>query len=229
METELRRRALLALVAGLSVAGLVAIVALLSGSWDDTDWRVVGSSLGFSVFTATAAAGAAFRESWIGRLAVGASAVAYLALLVALWIIDDGDGAWQTFGTAGLVALWSSHASLMLRPLRSTDSAGVRQLTWTSVITLGIDTFVGVLAILGLADDFDFDGGANVLAALIVVTVVSTAIVPVLRRLGRDEPLTPTARPLREIAADISAVADRLPPEQGDRLRELARELSSSR
>ena len=47
--------------AGLCLAALVAVGALLTGSFDDTDWRVVATSLGFSVFTSTTAAGAALR------------------------------------------------------------------------------------------------------------------------------------------------------------------------
>ncbi|HWT26193.1 MAG TPA: hypothetical protein VN213_21980, partial [Solirubrobacteraceae bacterium] len=52
------RRALAwALAGGLSVAALVAIGAILTGGFDETDGRVIATSLGFAVFSATAAAG----------------------------------------------------------------------------------------------------------------------------------------------------------------------------
>ena len=75
---DLRRVAGWALVAGLCISAAVAIVALLTGSWSDTSWRVVGTSLGFSVFTSTAAAGAALRlrpQGWARVLAVRAGAL----------------------------------------------------------------------------------------------------------------------------------------------------------
>src|SRR4051794_26490792 len=50
-----------ALVVALCVAAATACLALLTGSFDDTDWRVIGTSLGFAAFSSTAAAGAGAR------------------------------------------------------------------------------------------------------------------------------------------------------------------------
>ena len=199
-----------ALVAGLSVAGLVAIVALLTGTWDDTDWRVVGTSLGFSVFSATAAAGEAVRRRLvaIGGAAVASSATAFVLLVVAIWD-DDLDDVWRAFGVAGLVALWASHASLMLGPLRDGDSVGVRRLTWVSVVSLGIDAAAGSLACVGLLDDLEFDLGARLLAMLVVVAVLSSVLVPLLRRLQASAPAATVAAP-PSAAEEIAAIAARL-------------------
>ena len=112
--------------AGLCLAALVAVGALLTGSFDDTDWRVVATSLGFSVFTSTTAAGAALRlraaarARALGGAAVVTSVAAYVLLVAALWI-EDAEGLWRAFGIAGLGALWSSHASLVVRALRPAD------------------------------------------------------------------------------------------------------------
>ena len=67
---DLRRVAGWALVGGLCVSAAVAIVALVTDAWTDLSWKVVGTSLGLSVFTCTAAAGAALRlreAAWRGR------------------------------------------------------------------------------------------------------------------------------------------------------------------
>ena len=130
----LRRAAGWSLVAGLCVAAAVAVVAVLTGSFDDTDWRVIASSLGFSVFAGAAAAGAAVRlrpEPWAGPLGgacVAASAAAYGLLLGGLWVATDADGLWRAFGIAALAALWTSHAALVLRSRRPDDGALVRRL-----------------------------------------------------------------------------------------------------
>jgi hypothetical protein len=39
----------------------VAIVAILSDSFDDTDWRLIGTSLSFAAYSSLAAGGAALR------------------------------------------------------------------------------------------------------------------------------------------------------------------------
>lgn len=49
----IRRYAGWALVTGLSVAAAAAVLALLTGSFDDTDWRVILTSIGFAVASAT--------------------------------------------------------------------------------------------------------------------------------------------------------------------------------
>lgn len=240
---DLRRVAGWALVAGLCISAAVAIVALLTGSWSDTSWRVVGTSLGFSVFTSTAAAGAALRlrpQGWTQVLAVitiGSSAAALLTLLLALWT-DGGDTIWRAFGVAGLAALWSSHASLMLRALRSDDTSAVRRLTITSVVTLGIDTAIGMLAVLGAFEDADSDPIARGLAVLLVITLLSTVLPPLLRRLQTRPEGAPVAasafgtpRRAGGLAVEVAEVAARLdamdlpPRAQAEvaRLRELAR------
>ena len=84
----------------------------------------------------------------------------------------------------------------------------MRSLTTVAIGTLGVDTGCGVLAILGLLDDVDFGLGARVLAVLIVVAVVATVLVPLLRRLNRDQAVLPAPTPAA--AAEIGAIAARL-------------------
>jgi hypothetical protein len=239
---DLRKVAGWALVAGLSVSAAVAIVALLSGEWSDLSWRVVGTSLGFSVFTCTAAAGAALRlraAGWaqaLGAATVGSSALALCLLVAAFWI-EGSDGLWRAFGIAGLAALWTSHAALMLRARRSDDSRAVARLTAVSIVALGIDTSIGMLAILEALDEVDNDPVERGIAALLVVTLLSTTLPPILRRLQQRPDATPGAAafgaPPRAggLAGEVAEVAARLeamdlPPRaraEVDRLRQLAR------
>ena len=211
---DLRRLAGRALVGGLCVSGAVAVIALLSGSFEEIHWRVVGTSLGFSVFTCTAAAGAGLRNRSnerlraLGAATVAASMAALVTLIAGLWI-DDVDWLWRAFGVTGLAALWTSHASLMLGALRPTDSPTVRVLSQVSAFTLGIETAVGVAAIL----EVDVGEGVNVLAALIVVTVVTTVLAPLLRRMQSTTAPSPAATAVGRgsgFAAEVAESARRL-------------------
>jgi hypothetical protein len=252
--TRLRRRAGWALVAGLCLAAAVAIVALIAGSFDDTEARVVGTSLGFSVFSSTAAAGAALRlraAPWAWALGTATAAVSlasFVLLAAGLWIDDgDRDELWTAFGIAGLGALWTAHASLVLRPLRPGDARPIRWLTATAIASLGIDSAVGMLALLGALDDVDSEAFGRALAVLVVIALLSTALIPLLRRLSRPAapagPPAPAAaaaaafgapprhRAAGSLADEIAEVAERLarmplPPEaraEVARLRALAR------
>ena len=64
-----------ALIGGLCVAAVAAIVALLQGDFGDTHARIVGTSLGDSFFCGLGAAGDALRTQARGTLAT-AGAVA---------------------------------------------------------------------------------------------------------------------------------------------------------
>src|SRR2546423_4475612 len=117
----IRRAFWRALAIGLSIAAGTAVVALVSGSFDELDAQVIGISLGFSIFSATAAAGAALVRHGGGatRRAVGSatmalSAAAFLALSLAIWAVD-AEALWQTWGTLSIATLVGSHASLVLR------------------------------------------------------------------------------------------------------------------
>jgi hypothetical protein len=251
--TQLRRRAGWVLVGGLCVAAAVAIVALLVGSFGDTEARVVGTSLGFSVFASTAAAGAALRlrsAPWargLGAATSAASLVSFVLLTTLLWVEDDEAGAalLDAFAVAALAALWTSHASLLLGAVRPADSPLIRRLTATAIGSLGVDSAVGMLAILGALDDVDPEFFARGLAVLVVLALLSTILLPLLRRLARARPEAAQAeaaaafgaapRPPTPILADeVAQAAERLagmplPPEaraEVARLRARARDAS---
>jgi len=199
--THLRRRAGWALVGGLCVAAAVAIVAVLVGSFGDTAERVVGTSLGFSVFSSTAAAGAALRlrpAPWaraLGAATAATSLASFVLWVILLWVDVDveggGEALLRALGVAGLATLWTSHASLLLRAARFTDPPLIRRLTATAIGSLGVDSGVGMLAIVGALDDVDSDPFARALAVLVVVALLSTVLVPLLRRLSRPAAASP--------------------------------------
>jgi hypothetical protein len=218
-----------ALIAGLCVAAAAAIAALLGGDFDDTHWRVVGTSLGFSLFTAFGGAGDALRRQTRGRrvlLGAATTAMAGLAfalLVAACWIDDDSEALWRAWGTTAFLALWGSHASLVLRARRRGDSTLVTILVATSIVTATFDTATAVLAVTGAVDDVS-DGVARLIGVVLVITLLSTALPPIMRRLDRGPaPADAFGQRLTmgELAEEITSVAGRL-ERSGDACREAA-------
>ena len=194
---SIRRFASLALVTGLCFAAAAAVLALLTGSFGDTDVRVILSSVGFAVFSATGSAGAAARlrpsESLrkLGTATLLVSVIAFLLLLFGLWSNPHDWGSedvWRWFGCIGVLAVAGSHACVMLGARRRDDSDAIRLLTLSS---LGLGAFDGVALILPLAelvDDVD-EPWPNIFGASLVLLVLTTVLPPVLRR------AQPVARP----------------------------------
>jgi peptidoglycan/LPS O-acetylase OafA/YrhL len=239
--TSVRRALSWALVAALCVAALTAIAAILSGDFDETDGRVIGTSLGFAVFSATAASGASlrYRDSEglraLGLVAMVLSALSFVLWLAAIWG-DGEDEVWRWFGSAALGALACSHASVVSGALRASDSPTVRALATTSIALAVVDSFFGILGVSGAVDGVDRRFG-QLMAVLVILLVLTTALAPIVRRLERPG-ATPSRRAAapRALAAEVVAAADRIEALNGDpgnrtpdirreceRLRELAR------
>ena len=203
----------------LCVAALTAIGAILGGDFDEMDVRVIATSLGFAVFSATAASGASLR--WrasrrlrtLGWVTVGLSVSSFTVLLVALW--NDGeDLVWCWFGYATLAALACSHASLVAGALRAGDTLVIRAVAGVSMVLAAVDSSCGVLAVSGAVGDVG-DSFGKVMAALVVALLLTSALPPILRRLHRPAQAATapgSRRPSapRLLAAEVLAVADRI-------------------
>lgn len=191
----LRRIVLLALVGGLSVAAAVAIAAILTGSFDRVDLRVVATSLGFSVFSGLGAAGAPMnqpdRRSGLGMSTIAAGTLSYGLLLVGVWV-NPGSAVWRGFGILTVTTLALAHACLVLGHAGVTDSPLIRRLTTVSIVAASVDSALGALAIVGAVRHVDSDY-VRLLAILVIVMLLTTALPPLLRRLQRPVDSAPVA------------------------------------
>jgi hypothetical protein len=211
---DLRRAFGWSLVAGLSIAALTAAVAVVDGSFDDADWRVIGTSLGFAVFSATGAAGlslrlrrSAPRLQLLGAATALAAVAAFALLVLAIWVETDEDLAWQWWGAAALIALGTSHASLVVGAQTGADAAIVRLMARVSLATGAIDTAIAVLLVAGALEE----GPAEAFALLVIALVLSTALTPILRRLtGPDDADGRSPSSAGDVAAELVQIAARV-------------------
>jgi hypothetical protein len=226
------------LVTCLCFAAVVAIVALLSGSFGDTDGRLIGTSLSFAVYSALAASGAALRVKEhpaalpLGVATAATAAIGFVLALPVLWLDDPGEDLVRVWGVVTIAALACSHAAIVLRGTRSTDPHAISAIVVVSIGLGALDGTVGALATAGAVEVDEDDPGTRWMAVTVVLLLLTTGLPPILRRLGRTTERLPQAWGGRESLADsVIAAADRI--EQLDdpaavraecrRLRELAR------
>jgi hypothetical protein len=179
------------LVVGLTVAAGAAMVALANANFNETDTRVFVSSLGFTIFGATGAAGARAESEARGALralglaTIACSVVAFALLVVGLWTLDwegSHDGFWRTFGCTAVAGIAGAHACVVLLARRSTDSDTVRLLASAAVCLGAFDALGVILPLSGLADDVG-ETWARVFAAALVLLILTSVLPPLLRRL----------------------------------------------
>ena len=82
-EVPIGRAVTRAIVAALCVAAGMACIALLRGDFDETDWKVIATSLLFALVSAMAGAGLAVRPSHpeLGSATFGASLAAFVLVV----------------------------------------------------------------------------------------------------------------------------------------------------
>lgn len=245
---QIRKAAGWGLVGGLSIAAFTAVVALIVGDFDDTEVRVILTSLGFATASSLAAVGAGQRYRASGALrALGTAtaalaAVAFALLVAGLWTGDWGsEGIWRSWGCAALLAVAGSHACVVLGARRSSDTTLVSALVVTSIALAGIDTFGALLPISGLVEDVD-DSLEELVQKLFAVSLVllllTSLLPPLVRRLqpARERPAEPRSDALGLLTEEVAEIADRIEelargpglrtPEirrEAERLRKLAR------
>ena len=188
---SIRRFAGIALVTGLSCAALAAVIALLTGSFSDGDVRVILTSMGFAVASATGSAGAAARLRpsnglWLlGTLTFLASVIAFALLLAGLWTDMDrwGDeSVWRAFGCVAVLGVAGSHACVMLGALRRSDTEAIRLLTLSSIGLSAFDTLAVILPLLELVDEVG-ETWARIFGATLVLLILTSLLPPILRRI----------------------------------------------
>lgn len=226
---SIRRLAGVALVTGICVAALAAVAALLTGSFGEIDTRVILTSLGFSLFSATASAGAAARlrpserVQMLGTATMVLSITAFGLLFAGLWGDTDDwgpEGLWRAFGCLGVSAVAGSHACVTLGPLRPSDTELIRLLSLSAVGLAVFDAFAVILPLAEIVEDID-DPWPRIFGASLVLLVLTTILPPLLRR------MQPTAQPARSangnrggadefLATAVIRIADKIEVLNGD-------------
>jgi hypothetical protein len=241
----IRRFAGLSLVTGLCFAAAAAVLALVTGSFDDTDGRIILTSIGFAIASATASSGAAARLrpseglQLLGAATLVASIAAFVLLLAGLWTnMDDWgpEGVWRTFGCVAILAVAGSHAGLLLGALRRGDPPVVRLLTFSAICFAAFDGLAVILPLAGLVDDID-EPWPRIFGAVLVLLVLTSVLPPIVRRMQPAARPAPTANGNEAGADDFLASAviqiadkiDALNSDPGNRSPEIQRELNRLR
>ena len=241
----IRRFAGLALVTGLCVAAAAAVLALVTGSFDETDTRVILTSIGFAIASATASSGAAARlrpsaaMHLLGTATLVASIAAFVLLLAGLWTnVDDwgSEGVWRTFGCVSILGIVGSHACLMLGALRRGDAPVVRLLTLSAIGFAAFDGLAVILPLAGVVDDID-EPWPRIFGAVLVLLVLTSVLPPIMRRMQPAARPAPSANGDRAGADDFLASAvvqiadkiDALNSDPGNRSPEIQHEVNRLR
>ncbi len=180
-----KRLLLLAVIASLAVTAALAIGILLLGDFDDTEWRVLGTTFAISVASLLALPGAQLldqrRAVPLAWATVALAAVAFVLFEHALWTDEDSETAWKRVGTAAVFAVATTQIAALTSRLKADDRKSVGVLYFA---TVGLGLLLATLATTAMWKEIDSDVFYRVLAALAVLNAFLVVLQPLMRRLG---------------------------------------------
>jgi hypothetical protein len=181
-----RRILLTAVIAALSLTALIAILALLSGDFDETDGKILATTGGFTLASLFAMRGTILldqgRHRDLAWAVVGLSALAFLLELKVVWM-DNGDSevTWKALAvSAGFAGALGQIATSLARR-RPSDPPAVQPLGAAAGVTaLAVEALIAYAAIAEVSDGDYY----RFLGAVFVLDVFLVALESIVRRLG---------------------------------------------
>jgi hypothetical protein len=183
-----KRLLLIAAITSLAGTAAIAIAVLLLGDFDETEARILATTLGISVASLLALPGAILleqgRDAALAWLTVGFACAAFVLFEITIWNAWDNETAWKLTGSAAAAAAASTQISAMTTRLHATDRRAVRgayvAAVWLAAILAG-------MVVLAVWTEIDSTTYYRALGALVVLNVFLSLVQPLLRRL-REEP-----------------------------------------
>lgn len=170
----------------LVVAALIALAAVLRGSFSDTDGRILGTLAALLLAGGTTISGLVLIErddAFLGRVAVVVSPIGLALLVYAIWdFAFDGGGDHWRYGWAGALTLVAALIAVTARLLA--ESAA---LTPLAVVTGILASGAAALSVYAVWDH-ESDAIGKALAALWILTGVCYFLIPVLERFRAETP-----------------------------------------
>jgi len=184
------RRILLRIaIVAMCVIALIAIVAVITGKFDDTQAKILISTLAVVVYSllAMGTSSIAQQRPLLAVLGWAACGVGLVLALLAIWIAWDGghDGLWRALLIALVVAFTVAHASMIDARKRDSDGGMVRAIRLATTATV---VLVGVLVTLACTVEGLPDSYYRALGVVGVLDVLGTVVLPIARKVQQSPP-----------------------------------------
>ena len=180
-----KRLFLVALVTSLTATALLAIAILLLGDFDDTTWRILGTTALIGLFSLLSLPAGALLDRGEARFlayaTIGAAAGGLVLTLVLLWGEVESDAAGKAAITIALAAGALAQNAATTSRRRATDTGAVNALYLGGVAFAFGFAAMGSIAAWGEIDDSSF---YRFLGALAVADLLLVVLQPAVRKMS---------------------------------------------
>ncbi len=185
----------------LAVTAVVAIFAVLKGDLDETDFKIIATSLTISVASVCAMSCAAFIAKKgnfkLGALGMIFAVIAAVLLIAGLWPDIDSEPYWKVTWSFIVAAFAFAHVFLLSLPKLDINHKWVQWVTAATIIVLA------GLIIHGICAEIDEDIYWRITAVAGIIVGLETLAVPIMMKLRKDETKEVEKLTLEIIEGDI--------------------------
>ena len=178
----LQRLALYVLIASVVVSAAMGVFALLVGEFEETQGKLLVTSLSVSGAGIVAmACGFAWERGQLGPfplLGIGAGLLGFGLLIAGMWVEIESEPYWRLTGSLLVVAVAMMHASVV-SPF---GLAG--RFRWVLAATYALNALLTALVVVAIWDEPEWSGYWRTMGTVAILLAAATIAIPVLRRLG---------------------------------------------
>jgi len=201
---ELRRLLLVATVSAMSLTALFAIFALLTGSFDETQLRILATTGGCGLASLLAMPGTRLLERLehvdLGRLVVFLAALTFVVELWAVWIDTHSDVSWRALAVAvSITVALAQIAGSLARPRPSDPDAVALLGLAAGVCALALALLISLAALAKIGEA----GYYRLLGVVAVLDVLLVALQGAVRKFG-----APPAAAVAGVPSFVCVLAD---------------------
>lgn len=182
----MRRLFLKVFIGFLTLTALVAIVAVLSGSFGNTQIKVLVTCLVITAGSICAMSCAAYMERQgvreVGLLGILTAVVAVALVSIGAWGEIKDATFWKTAAISGVMAAAVAHGCLLRLPELAKDYR------WTQVVAAVLIGLLALQATIAIWGEVNDQGFYRAMAALSVLVVLASLVVPICKKLGPAAP-----------------------------------------
>jgi hypothetical protein len=191
---DLRRTLLKVFIGFLSLTALVAIIALLSGDSGHIMLNALATTFSISAGSVCAMSCAALIEkkgahAW-GGAGILSAGIAVALTIVGVWGMVGDDVYWRTAFTSIVVAAAIAHSSLVHLPNLA------KRHRWTQTAAAVLIGFLALQITAALWGEIREESFYRLMAALSVLVVLATLVIPICSRLGARSDAGATSLPV---------------------------------
>ena len=200
---ELRRFSLIVFIGFLILTALIAIVSVLSGTFGETQGKILVTTLTISVASIGSMACAAFiekkRQTPVGLAGIILCVVTAIGVIGGIWPETENEVYWQATATCGVLAVAFAHAFLLALPVLDDRQKWVQPVSSVSIGLLA----VLIIIMIWFQNDKWEDVYLRGLAVVAILVGLETLVIPILMKLRKGQTLQRKKLIIENIEGDL--------------------------